>query len=161
MSILVNENTRLMVQGLTGREGTFHALRCMEYGTNLVAGVTPGRGGTTWEEKVPVFNTVNRAVDETGANVALIFVPAAFAADAILEAADAGIPLVACITEGIPVMEMVGVAKVPGGQANPPDWPQLPGPHISGKPLQDRDHARQYPHPRQSGGHIPQRHPDL
>ena len=83
----------------------------MEYGTNLVAGVTPGRGGTTWEEKVPVFNTVNRAVDETGANVALIFVPAAFAADAILEAADAGIPLVACITEGIPVMEMVGVAK--------------------------------------------------
>ena len=111
MSILVNENTRLMVQGLTGREGTFHALRCMEYGTNLVAGVTPGRGGTTWEEKVPVFNTVNRAVDETGANVALIFVPAAFAADAILEAADAGIPLVACITEGIPVMEMVGVAK--------------------------------------------------
>ena len=111
MSILVNENTRLMIQGLTGREGTFHALRCMEYGTNLVAGVTPGRGGTTWEEKVPVFNTVNRAVDETGANVALIFVPAAFAADAILEAADAGIPLVACITEGIPVMEMVGVAK--------------------------------------------------
>ncbi len=111
MSILVNENTRLMVQGLTGREGTFHALRCMEYGTNLVAGVTPGRGGTTWEEKVPVFNTVNRAVDETGANVALIFVPAAFAADAILEAADAGIPLVACITEGIPVMEMVGVSK--------------------------------------------------
>ena len=111
MSILVNENTRLMVQGLTGREGTFHALRCMEYGTNLVAGVTPGRGGTTWEEKVPVFNTVNLAVDETGANVALIFVPAAFAADAILEAADAGIPLVACITEGIPVMEMVGVAK--------------------------------------------------
>ena len=111
MSILVNENTRLMVQGLTGREGTFHALRCMEYGTNLVAGVTPGRGGTTWEEKAPVFNTVNRAVDETGANAALIFVPAAFAADAILEAADAGIPLVACITEGIPVMEMVGVAK--------------------------------------------------
>ena len=111
MSILVNENTRLMVQGLTGREGTFHALRCMEYGTNLVAGVTPGRGGTTWEEKVPVFNTVNLAVDETGANAALIFVPAAFAADAILEAADAGIPLVACITEGIPVMEMVGVAK--------------------------------------------------
>ena len=111
MSILVNENTRLMVQGLTGREGTFHALRCMEYGTNLVAGVTPGRGGTTWEDKVPVFNTVNLAVDETGANVALIFVPAAFAADAILEAADAGIPLVACITEGIPVMEMVGVAK--------------------------------------------------
>ena len=111
MSILVNENTRLMVQGLTGREGSFHALRCIEYGTNLVAGVTPGRGGTMWEEKVPVFNTVNQAVSETDANVALIFVPAAFAADAILEATDAGIPVIACITEGIPVMEMVRVVK--------------------------------------------------
>ncbi|MDA0988838.1 MAG: succinate--CoA ligase subunit alpha [Chloroflexi bacterium] len=111
MSILVNENTRLLVQGITGREGSFHALRCLEYGTNLVAGVTPGRGGTVWEEKVPVFNTVKQAVSETDANVALIFVPAAFAADAILESTDAGIPLIACITEGIPVMEMVRVAK--------------------------------------------------
>ncbi len=111
MSILVNENTRLMVQGLTGREGSFHALRCIEYGTNLVAGVTPGRGGTMWEEKVSVFNTVNQAVAETQANVALIFVPAAFAADAILESTDAGIPLIACITEGIPVMDMVRVSK--------------------------------------------------
>ena len=102
MSILVDENTRLLVQGITGREGTFHALRCMEYGTNLVAGVTPGRGGTTWEEKVPVFNSISEAVAETGANVGLIFVPAAFAVDAILESADAGVPLVACITEGIP-----------------------------------------------------------
>ncbi|MDP6403332.1 MAG: succinate--CoA ligase subunit alpha, partial [SAR202 cluster bacterium] len=107
MSILVNENTRLMVQGITGREGSFHAQRCMEYGTNLVAGVTPGRGGTLWEEKVPVFNTVGQAVSEAGANTALIFVPAAFAADAILESADAGISLIACITEGIPVLEMV------------------------------------------------------
>ena len=111
MSILVNENTRLLVQGITGREGSFHALRCMEYGTNLVAGVTPGRGGTMWEDKVPVFNTIGQAVDETGANVALIFVPAAFAADAILESADAGIPLIACITEGIPVMDMVRVSR--------------------------------------------------
>ncbi len=111
MSILVNKNTKLLVQGLTGREGTFHALRCLEYGTNLVAGVTPGRGGTVWEEKVPVFDTVKQAVDDTGANVALIFVPAAFAADAILEAADAEIPLIACITEGIPVMEMVRVKR--------------------------------------------------
>jgi succinyl-CoA synthetase alpha subunit len=111
VSILVNENTRLMVQGLTGREGSFHSLRCIEYGTNLVAGVTPGRGDTMWEEKVPVFNTVNQAVSETEANVALIFVPAAFAADAILESTDAGIPLIACITEGIPVMDMVRVAK--------------------------------------------------
>ena len=111
MSILVDENTRLLVQGITGREGTFHALRCMEYGTNLVAGVTPGRGGTTWEEKVPVFNSISEAVAETGANVGLIFVPAAFAVDAILESADAGVPLVACITEGIPVMDMVRVGK--------------------------------------------------
>jgi len=100
-----------MVQGLTGREGSFHSLRCIEYGTNLVAGVTPGRGDTMWEEKVPVFNTVKQAVSETEANVALIFVPAAFAADAILESTDAGIPLIACITEGIPVMDMVRVAK--------------------------------------------------
>ena len=111
MSILVDENTRLLVQGITGREGSFHALRCMEYGTNLVAGVTPGRGGTMWEDKVPVFNTIGQAVDETGANVALIFVPAAFAADAILESADSGIPLIACITEGIPVMDMVRVSR--------------------------------------------------
>ena len=111
MSILVDENTRLLVQGITGREGTFHALRCMEYGTNLVAGVTPGRGGTTWEEKAPVFNSISEAVAETGANVGLIFVPAAFAVDAILESADAGVPLVACITEGIPVMDMVRVGK--------------------------------------------------
>ena len=127
MSILVNENTRLMVQGLTGREGTFHALRCIEYGTNLVAGVTPGRGGTTWEEKVPVFNTVSQAVSETGANVALIFVPAAFAADAILEATDAGIPLIACITEGIPVMEMVRVGKYLEDKSTRLIGPNCPG----------------------------------
>ena len=111
MSILVNESTRLMVQGITGREGSFHAQRCMEYGTSLVAGVTPGRGGTQWEEKVPVFNTVSQAVADTGANTALIFVPAAFAADAIVESADAGISLIACITEGIPVLEMVRVIR--------------------------------------------------
>jgi len=127
VSILVNENTRLMVQGLTGREGTFHALRCIEYGTNLVAGVTPGRGGTTWEEKVPVFNTVSQAVSETGANVALIFVPAAFAADAILEATDAGIPLIACITEGIPVMEMVRVGKYLEDKSTRLIGPNCPG----------------------------------
>ncbi|MBI2855317.1 MAG: succinate--CoA ligase subunit alpha, partial [Chloroflexi bacterium] len=91
--------------------GTFHSQRCMEYGTNLVAGVTPGRGGSLWEEKVPVFNTVSQAVSETGANTALVFVPAAFAADAILESADAGIPLIACITEGIPVLDMVRVLR--------------------------------------------------
>ena len=104
MSILVDENTRVVVQGITGREGSFHARRCMEYGTSVVAGVTPGRGGQTFDEKVPVFNTMVQAVVETGANTALIFVPSAFAADAIVEAADAGIPTIACITEGIPVL---------------------------------------------------------
>ena len=127
MSILVDENTRLLVQGITGREGSFHALRCMEYGTNLVAGVTPGRGGTMWEDKVPVFNTIGQAVDETGANVALIFVPAAFAADAILESADAGIPLIACITEGIPVMDMVRVSKFLEGRPSRLIGPNCPG----------------------------------
>lgn len=111
MSILVNSQSRVLVQGITGREGGFHALRCMEYGTNIVAGVTPGRGGTIFEEKVPVFNTVNDAVRETKANVSMIFVPAPFAVDAILEAADAGVGVIACITEKIPTREMVSVAK--------------------------------------------------
>lgn len=127
MSILVDRNTKLLVQGLTGREGSFHAARCMEYGTNLVAGVTPGRGGTIWEDKVPVFDTVTQAVDETGANVALIFVPAAFAADAILESTDAGIPLIACITEGIPVMEMVKVKKYLEDKSTKLIGPNCPG----------------------------------
>lgn len=127
MSILVDSNTKLLVQGLTGREGSFHAARCMEYGTNLVAGVTPGRGGTIWEDKVPVFDTVTQAVDETGANVALIFVPAAFAADAILESTDAGIPLIACITEGIPVMEMVKVKKYLEDKSTKLIGPNCPG----------------------------------
>ena len=127
MSILVDRNTKLLVQGLTGREGSFHATRCMEYGTNLVAGVTPGRGGTVWEDKVPVFDTVTQAVDETGANVALIFVPAAFAADAILESTDAGIPLIACITEGIPVMEMVKVKKYLEDKSTKLIGPNCPG----------------------------------
>ena len=127
MSILVDRNTKLLVQGLTGREGSIHATRCVEYGTNLVAGVTPGRGGTVWEDKVPVFDTVTQAVDETGANVALIFVPAAFAADAILESTDAGIPLIACITEGIPVMEMVKVKKYLEDKSTKLIGPNCPG----------------------------------
>lgn len=110
MSILVDVNTRLMVQGITGRDGSFHAMRCRDYGTNLVAGVTPGKGGTD-VEGVPVYNSVSQAVTETGANVALIFVPAPFAADAILESADAGVPLIIAITEGIPVLDMVNVGK--------------------------------------------------
>jgi len=107
MSILVDKNTRLLVQGITGKAGGFHAKQCAEYGTNVVAGVTPGRGGETWEGKVPVFNTCWEAREKTGCNATMIFVPAPGAADAILEAADAGIELIVCITEGIPVIDMM------------------------------------------------------
>ena len=109
MGILVDENTRVLVQGITGREGSFHARACKEYGTNLVAGVTPGKGGQLFDDEVPVFDTVAQAVDETGANLSLIFVPPPFAPDAIAESADAGVPLIVCITEGIPVLDMVRV----------------------------------------------------
>ena len=108
MSILIDKNTRLIVQGITGGEGSFHAQRCLEYGTKVVGGVTPGKGGAQ-VAGIPVFNTVERAVKETGANASIIFVPAAFAADTIMEAADAGISLVVCITEGIPTLDMVTV----------------------------------------------------
>jgi len=106
MAVLIDKNTRLIVQGITGKEGTFHTLQMVDYGTNVVGGVTPGKGGTT-HEKIPVFNTVADAVKETGANASVIYVPPAFAADAIMEAADAGLPLVVCITEGIPIADMV------------------------------------------------------
>src|SRR5215212_4646828 len=115
MAVLVDENTRLLVQGITGGEGSQHARRSIAYGTNVVAGVTPGRGGQTFEEKVPIFNTVKEAVRETGTNVSIIYVPAPFAADAIMEAAEAGIPLVVCITEGIPTLDMVTVKRALAG----------------------------------------------
>src|SRR6201991_3659775 len=111
MAVLVNNDTRLIVQGITGKEGTFHAKGCAEYGTKVVGGVTPGKGGTT-HEGWPVFNTVSEAVEKSGANVTVIFVPPPFAADAILEANEAGIPLIICITEGIPVNDMVEVWSV-------------------------------------------------
>ena len=111
MAVLVGRETRLLVQGLTGREGTFHTQQAVAYGTKVVAGVTPGKGGTT-HEGIPVFDTVERAVRETGANASVIFVPPPFAADAVLEAAAAELPLVVCITEGIPVLDMVRVWSV-------------------------------------------------
>lgn len=110
MSVLVDENTRVVVQGITGKEGSFHARQCIAYGTKVVAGVTPGKGGQKMDE-VPVFNTVKEAVAATGANTSLIFVPPAFAADAILEAIGAGLKVIVCITEGIPTLDMVKVAR--------------------------------------------------
>jgi succinyl-CoA synthetase alpha subunit len=109
MSILVDKKSRILVQGITGKEGTFHTQQMIEYGTNVVAGVTPGKGGQKFEDTVPIFDTVKDAVDKTQANVSIIFVPPAFAADAVYEAADAGIKTVVCISEGIPAMDMLKV----------------------------------------------------
>lgn len=109
MSVLVDSNTRLLVQGITGSSGAFHAKACLDYGTNVVAGVTPGKGGQKFEGTVPIFDTVSEARRETGCNATMIFVPPAFAADGIMEAADAGIELIVAITEGIPVMDMMKV----------------------------------------------------
>ena len=111
MGILLNEDSRIMVQGITGKEGSFHARACMAYGTRVVAGVTPGKGGQLFDDEVPVYDSVEEAVAQAGANVSLIFVPPPFAADAVAEAADAGVPLIACITEGVPVQDMVKVAR--------------------------------------------------
>jgi succinyl-CoA synthetase alpha subunit len=126
MSILVDQNTRLIVQGLTGREGTFHAKACAEYGTKVVGGVTPGKGGLKYEGW-PVFNTVHDAMRETGANTSVIFVPPPFAADAILEAVDAGVPLIICITEGIPARDMVSVWRYLEGSKSRLIGPNCPG----------------------------------
>lgn len=127
MSILVDENTRVVVQGITGSEGSFHANQCIAYGTNVVAGVTPGRGGQLFENKVPIYDAMERAVKETGADTSLIFVPAQFATDAIIEAADAGIKLIACITEGVPVMDMVRTIPYLNGKGVRLLGPNCPG----------------------------------
>jgi len=127
MSILVDKNTRLVVQGITGSAGAFHTRQCMEYGTNVVAGVTPGKGGQIFDEKVPVFDTVWEARQETGCNVSMIFVPAAAAADSILEAVDADVDLVVCITEGIPVMDMMRVKAQMRGKRTRLIGPNCPG----------------------------------
>ena len=127
MGILVNEDSRVLVQGITGREGSFHTSACMAYGTNVVAGVTPGRGGQLFEDQVPVFDAVEQAVRETQANVSLIFVPPPFAADAIAEAAEAQVPLIVCITEGIPVQDMVRLSPYLAGKPVRLVGPNCPG----------------------------------
>jgi succinyl-CoA synthetase alpha subunit len=132
MSVLVSEDTRLIVQGITGKEGTFHAKGCAEYGTKVVGGVTPGKGGTI-HEGWPVFDTVADAVRETGANATVIFVPPPFAADAILEAEDAGLPLIVCITEGIPTIDMVRVWSVLKHSTSRLIGPNCPGVISPGK----------------------------
>src|SRR6185437_7922357 len=126
MSVLVNKNAKVIVQGFTGTEGSFHAGQMIEYGTNLVGGVTPGKGGTTHLDK-PVFNTVEDAVAKTGANVSIIFVPPAFAADAIMEAAGAGIKVIICITEGIPTKDMITAKEYIKGKDVTLIGPNCPG----------------------------------
>jgi succinyl-CoA synthetase alpha subunit len=126
MSIFVDNNTRLLVQGITGKEGQFHTRQCIEYGTNVVAGVTPGKGGQKMDD-VPVFNTVREAVEHTGANCSIIFVPPAFAADAIMEATDASVELIVAITEGIPVLDMMRVKNYMKGSASRLIGPNCPG----------------------------------
>ena len=131
MSIFIDKKTKLLVQGITGRDGSFHAKQMIEYGTQVVGGVTPGKGGQKFEDKVPIFNTVAEAVKATGANATVIYVPPMFAADAMMEAADAGIPFIVCITEGVPVLDMTRVypfVKEKGARLLGPNCPGLISP---------------------------------
>lgn len=132
MAVLVDEKTRVVVHGITGKEGSFHARQCIRYGTQVVAGVTPGKGGTLWEG-IPVFDTVARAVRETGANTSLIFVPAPFAADSIMEAVEEGVWLIVCITEGIPARDMLQVRAALKGSGSRLIGPNCPGVISPGK----------------------------
>ena len=142
MSILINKDTRVICQGITGAQGTFHSEQAIAYGTKMVGGVTPGKGGTT-HIGLPVFDTVGEAVSETGADASVIYVPPPFAADSILEAIDAEIPLIICITEGIPVADMVKVKRALGGSKSRLIGPNCPGVLTPGR-MQDRHHAGQH-----------------
>jgi succinyl-CoA synthetase alpha subunit len=131
VSVFIDKSTRLLVQGITGRDGSFHTRQMIEYGTDVVGGVTPGKGGQKFDDKVPIFNTVHQAVKETGANATVIYVPPMFAADAMMEAADAGIPFIVCITEGVPVLDMTRVypfVKEKGARLLGPNCPGLISP---------------------------------
>ena len=159
MSILVDRSTRLIVQGFTGKEGTFHAQQAIAYGTHVKGGVTPGKGGTTHLD-LPVFNTVREAVSATAANASVIFVPPPFAADAIMEAADAGIALVVCITEGIPAVDMSRTWEFLRGKSTRLIGTKLPRHYFAGE-MQDRNHARFHPQRRQRGCCLTLRHPHV
>lgn len=131
MSVFIDKDTRLLVQGITGRDGSFHARQMVEYGTQVVGGVTPGKGGQKFDDKIPIFNTVSQAVAETGANTTVIYVPPMFAADAMMEAADSGVQLIVCITEGVPVLDMTRVhafVKEKGARLLGPNCPGLISP---------------------------------
>jgi len=149
MSILVDKSTKLVVQGITGDEGSFHTQQMIEYGTKVIAGVTPGKGGTLFNNKVPIYNTVEAAVKEQKANTSVIFVPPAFAADAILEAASAGIKVIVCITEGIPARDMVRVYNSLRSKKVRLIGPNCPG-IISPGEAKNRNYARLYSQERES-----------
>ncbi len=153
MAILVDKNTRVLTQGITGKTGQFHTKGCRDYGTQMVGGVSPGKGGGDFEG-IPLFNSVKEAARETGANATVIYVPPPFAADAIIEAADANIPLVICITEGIPVLDMLRVKSYLRTSTSRLVGPNCPGVITPGR-VQDWNHARSYPQGRLSGGCLP------
>ena len=160
MPIFVDKETKLLVQGITGREGQFHTRQCIEYGTQVVAGVTPGKGGQTMDD-VPVFNSVREAVEETGANCSMIFVPPAFAAKAIMEAIDGDMDIIIAITEGIPVLDMMKIKNYLEGKKSRLIGPNCPRYHNT-RPVQNRYHARRHSQTRRSNRRcVPLRHFDL